>query len=108
MKNKKFNEIISENKKLEKELKKNNIPSYKIGILSNIMIHQSKDIGEYLLRKQEILAEIKFGAIRLLLELLKTIEPFLPNFTAPHLTIFINLFIVSSIFVDLKRIDISG
>ncbi len=61
MRNKKFTEIISENKKLETKLKQNKIPSYKIGILSNIMIHQSKDIGEYLLRKQEILAEIKFG-----------------------------------------------
>ena len=61
MRNKKFSEIISDNKKLETKLKKNKIPIYKIGILSNIMIHQSKDIGEYLLRKKEILAEIKFG-----------------------------------------------
>ncbi len=61
MSNKKFSEIISDNKKLGKKLKENKIPSYKIGILSNIMIHQSKDIGEYFLRKKEILAEIKFG-----------------------------------------------
>ena len=61
MRNKKFSEIISENKKLKTKLKNNKIPIYKIGILSNIMIHQSKDIGEYLLRKNEILAEIKFG-----------------------------------------------
>ena len=61
MRDKKFSEIISENKKLERELKENNIPSYKIGILSNIMIHQAKDIGEYFLRKKDILAEIKFG-----------------------------------------------
>ncbi len=59
--NKNFSEIISENKKLKTKLKNNKIPIYKIGILSNIMIHQSKDIGEYLLRKKEILAEIKFG-----------------------------------------------
>ena len=52
MRNKKFSEIISDNKKLEIKLKKNKIPIYKIGILSNIMIHQSKDIGEYLLRKR--------------------------------------------------------
>ena len=55
--NKNFSEIISENKKLKTKLKNNKIPIYKIGILSNIMIHQSKDIGEYLLRKKEILAE---------------------------------------------------
>jgi len=61
MRNKNFSEIISDNKKLGKKLKQNNIQTYKIGILSNIMIHQSKDIGEYFLRKQEILAEIKFG-----------------------------------------------
>ena len=61
MKNIKYGEIISENKKLEKKLKEKKINIYRIGILSNIMIHQAKDIGEYFLRQKKIFAEIKLG-----------------------------------------------
>ena len=61
MKNIKYSQIISENKKIEENLKAKDINLYKIGILSNIMIHQSKSIGEYYLRKKNIYAEIKLG-----------------------------------------------
>ncbi|RXJ54494.1 hypothetical protein CRV04_11530 [Candidatus Marinarcus aquaticus] len=53
----KYSEIIKENKKLEQTDKH----SYKIAILSNIMVHQSKEICEYTLRKNGINAEVILG-----------------------------------------------
>lgn len=55
--NMKYSEIIRENKKL----KQNDIPKYQIAVLSNIMVHQSKEICEYSLRKNGINAEIVLG-----------------------------------------------
>ena len=55
--NMKYSEIINQNKKLEQTNKK----EYKITILSNIMVHQSKDICEYLLREQSINANVYLG-----------------------------------------------
>lgn len=56
MKNMKYSEIIKENKKLE-DL--NN--QYKIVILSNIMVHQAKEICEYSLRKETLNAHVIIG-----------------------------------------------
>ncbi|MCK9257355.1 MAG: HAD-IIIC family phosphatase [Sulfurospirillaceae bacterium] len=53
----KYSEIIKENKKLEN----NSSHKYKIAILSNIMVHQSKEICEYTLRKDGINAEVILG-----------------------------------------------
>lgn len=53
----KYSEIINENKKLEQ----NDKPTYKIAVLSNIMVHQSKEICEYSLRKNTINAEVILG-----------------------------------------------
>ncbi|MDX4048456.1 HAD-IIIC family phosphatase [Aliarcobacter skirrowii] len=55
--NMKYSEIIKENKKLEQNKK----PKYQIAILSNIMVHQSKDICEYSLRQNSINAEVALG-----------------------------------------------
>lgn len=57
MMNMKYSEIINENKKLEQSIQ----PKYKIAILSNIMVHQSKEICEYSLRKSGINAEVILG-----------------------------------------------
>ena len=53
----KYSEIIKENKKLERIDK----PNYKVVVLSNIMVHQSKEICEYSLRKKDINAEVVLG-----------------------------------------------
>lgn len=53
----KYSEIIKKNKKLEN----NTTQSYKIAILSNIMVHQSKEICEYTLRKDGINASVVLG-----------------------------------------------
>lgn len=53
----KYSEIIKENKKLEQTDKH----SYKIAILSNIMVHQSKEICEYSLRQNGINADVILG-----------------------------------------------
>lgn len=55
--NMKYSEIIKENKKLEHNKK----PKYQIAILSNIMVHQSKEICEYSLRQNSINAEVALG-----------------------------------------------
>lgn len=55
--NMKYSEIIKENKKLEQNKK----PKYQIAILSNIMVHQSKEICEYSLRQNSINAEVALG-----------------------------------------------
>lgn len=55
--NMKYSEIIKENKKLEQNEK----PKYQIAILSNIMVHQSKEICEYSLRQNGINAEVALG-----------------------------------------------
>jgi len=53
----KYSEIIKENKKLEQTDKH----SYQIAVLSNIMVHQSKEICEYSLRQNGINAEVILG-----------------------------------------------
>jgi FkbH-like protein len=54
----KYSEIIKLNNDLEGVI---NSPEYKIVILSNIMVHQSKDICEYLLRKESVNAKVLLG-----------------------------------------------
>ena len=54
----KFSEIIKNNKALNGQLE---TPSYKIAILSNIMVHQTKDICEYWLRSDLVNADVLVG-----------------------------------------------
>ena len=54
----KYSEIIKLNNELEGGI---NLPEYKIFILSNIMVHQSKDICEYLLRVEGVNASVLLG-----------------------------------------------
>jgi len=54
----KYSEIIKLNNDLEGVI---NSPEYKIVILSNIMVHQSKDICEYLLRTESVNAKVLLG-----------------------------------------------
>ena len=56
--NMKFSEIIKANHELVNRIKGT---EYKIGILSNIMVHQSKDICEYSLRQKSINANVELG-----------------------------------------------
>ena len=58
MKNMKFSEIIKNNKILKTQLSNE---LYPIAILSNIMVHQIKDIGEYALRLEGINCHIDLG-----------------------------------------------
>jgi len=53
----KYSEILKANKLLEDT----NKPMYKVSILSNIMVHQSKEICEYILRLNDINASIELG-----------------------------------------------
>lgn len=53
----KYTEIIKKNKELENT----QTEPYSIAVLSNIMVHQSKDICEYMLRKEAINAKITLG-----------------------------------------------
>lgn len=53
----KYSEIIKENKKLEQNEKQ----KYQIAVLSNIMVHQSKEICEYSLRRNSVNAEVVLG-----------------------------------------------
>ena len=53
----KYSEIIKANKLLENY----GAPTYKIAVLSNIMVHQSKEICEYSLRQNGINAEVALG-----------------------------------------------
>lgn len=53
----KYSEIIKANKLLENY----GAPTYKIAVLSNIMVHQSKEICEYSLRQNGINAEVVLG-----------------------------------------------
>lgn len=53
----KYSEIIKESKLL----KDNSKPSYQIVVLSNIMVHQSKEICEYCLRQNGVNAEVVLG-----------------------------------------------
>jgi FkbH-like protein len=57
-KNMKYSEIIRLNNELENTIKGQ---EYKIVILSNIMIHQAKDICEYLLRTESINTTVLLG-----------------------------------------------
>jgi len=54
----KYSEILKLNKELENNLKSS---SYDITILSNIIVHQIKEILEYLLRCEVINASVEFG-----------------------------------------------
>ena len=54
----KYSEIIKLNNLLERQM---NGGEYKISILSNIMVHQSKDICEYLLRSESLNAKVSIG-----------------------------------------------
>ena len=54
----KFSEIINQNKELENKLQSS---PFRITILSNIIVHQIKEILEYSLREKGINANVKFG-----------------------------------------------
>jgi len=54
----KYSEIIKLNNELEGAI---NSPDYKIAILSNIMVHQSKEICEYSLRIESVNAKVLLG-----------------------------------------------
>ena len=54
----KYSEIIRSNHELEGALKET---EYKVVILSNIMVHQSKEICEYLLRVESVNASVSIG-----------------------------------------------
>jgi len=54
----KYNEIIKLNHELDGVLKEE---EYKVVILSNIMVHQSKEICEYLLRAESVNASVSIG-----------------------------------------------
>ena len=54
----KYSEVLKLNKELGNNLKSS---SYDITVLSNIIIHQSKEVLEYLLRGEGINANVKFG-----------------------------------------------
>ena len=54
----KYSEIIRLNHELEGALKET---EYKVVILSNIMVHQSKEICEYLLRIESVNASVSIG-----------------------------------------------
>jgi len=54
----KYSEIIRLNRELEGVLKET---KYKVVILSNIMVHQSKEICEYLLRVESVNASVSIG-----------------------------------------------
>lgn len=54
----KYSEIISANRLLSEEV---NGPKFNIAILSNIMVHQSKDFCEFLLRSESVNAEVTLG-----------------------------------------------
>jgi FkbH-like protein len=54
----KYSKILRLNNKLEGTMK---LPEFKIAILSNIMVHQSKDICEYILRLEGINANVILG-----------------------------------------------
>ncbi len=58
MKDLKYSEILRLNKEIGNNLKSN---PYKITILSNITVHQIKDILEYLLRTEGVNARVVFG-----------------------------------------------
>ncbi len=59
MKQLKYSEILKQNTVLGLELKSK--PSYKISILSNITLHQSKEIIEYSLRFEGLNAQVTLG-----------------------------------------------
>ena len=54
----KYSEVLKLNKELGNNLKSS---SYDITVLSNIIVHQSKEMLEYLLRGEGINAKVKFG-----------------------------------------------
>jgi FkbH-like protein len=54
----KFSEILRRNKKLECSFQQN---SYNISLLSNVIVHQAKDVIEYSLRKRGVNANIELG-----------------------------------------------
>ena len=54
----KYTEILSENTKLEKQLKNKR---YSIRVLSNIVVNQLGEVLEYFSRKSSVPAEVSFG-----------------------------------------------
>ncbi|MGJ8645387.1 MAG: HAD-IIIC family phosphatase [Marinomonas colpomeniae] len=54
----KYSEILKANDGFDRE---ESLPHYKISILSNIMVHQTKEICEYSLRQEGIYAEVYLG-----------------------------------------------
>ena len=54
----KYSEIIKLNNSLEGQVQG---PKYNISILSNIMVHQSKDVCEWLLRTESLNAKVTLG-----------------------------------------------
>ncbi|QFG53745.1 HAD-IIIC family phosphatase [Chryseobacterium sp.] len=59
MENLTYSEILQQNAALRKNLEPN--PVYKISVLSNIIVHQLKEIMEYDLRLEKINATLEFG-----------------------------------------------
>ncbi|MBA5247449.1 HAD-IIIC family phosphatase [Marnyiella aurantia] len=59
MENLTYSEILQQNVALRKNLEAN--PGYKISVLSNIIVHQLKEIMEYDLRLEKINASLEFG-----------------------------------------------
>jgi FkbH-like protein len=59
MANLKYSEILKINREFENSVKSD---SYNISIIANIIVHQSKEIIEYFLRKEGINANIKLGS----------------------------------------------
>ena len=54
----KYSEILKINKKLENH---NELYAYDILLLSNVIVHQAKEITEYTLRKEGINATVELG-----------------------------------------------
>jgi FkbH-like protein len=56
----KYSEILKKNSELDASID-SNVKPYKIAILSNIMVHQSKEICEYSLRRKGVSVEVRLG-----------------------------------------------
>jgi FkbH-like protein len=54
----KYSEILKQNQSL---VKSSEIPIYKVSVLSNIIVHQSKEIIELMLRREGVNAYVTFG-----------------------------------------------
>ena len=71
MKNLKYSDILKLNKEIGSELKSN---PYNITILSNITVHQIKEILEYPLRTKSINANVDIGDYETLCKIVKNIR----------------------------------